>query len=136
MKRVCVLAVLAALSISLAAQDDATPQTSESQAASAQPAPNKPDNVIKGSFPVQLEKTLNSSKLKEGDTIVCKTVTAIHSRSGLMIPSGAKIIGHVTQAQARLKGDAESMLGPPIRRRERSPRSASSAPAPWAAASP
>lgn len=110
MKRVCVLAVLAALSISLAAQDDATPQTSESQAASAQPAPNKPDNVIKGSFPVQLEKTLNSSKLKEGDTIVYKTVTAIHSRSGLMIPSGAKIIGHVTRAQARLKGDAESML--------------------------
>jgi hypothetical protein len=111
MKRLCVLAILAALSISLAvAQDDATPQTSGNQAASVQPAPNNPDNVIKGSFPVQLEKTLNSSKLKEGDTVVCKTATAIRSRSGLMIPSGAKVIGHVTQAQARSKGDSESTL--------------------------
>ena len=111
MKRLCVLAVFTALSISLAAaQDDATPQTSGSQATSAQPAPNNPDNLIKGSFPVQLEKTLDSSKLKEGDTVVCKTVTAIRSRSGLMIPSGAKVIGHVIQAQARSKGDAESKL--------------------------
>ena len=124
MKRLCVLAVLAALSISFAAaQDDDTSQTSGNlaerpqpaptrlaQPVQAQPAPINPDNVIKGSFPVQLEKTLDSSKLKIGDTVVCKTVTAVHSRSGLMIPSGATVIGHVTQAQARVNGDAESTL--------------------------
>jgi hypothetical protein len=128
MKRLCVLAVFAALCISFAAaQDDDTSQTSGNlaerpqsapttpsltQPAQAQPAPTKPDtdNVIKGSFPVQPEKTLDSSKLKEGDIVVCKTATAVRSRSGLMIPSGAKVMGHVTQAQARLKGDAESIL--------------------------
>jgi hypothetical protein len=116
MKRFCVLAVFAALSISICfAQDDDSSQTSgdlaeRPQPAQAQPAPTNPDNVIKGSFPVQLEKTLDSSKLKEGDTVICKTVTEVHSRSGWMIPSGAKVIGHVTQAQARVKGDAESTL--------------------------
>jgi hypothetical protein len=111
MKRLSVLAVFAALCISLAAaQDDATPDTSGNLAERAQPAPKNPDNLIKGSFPVRLERTLESSKLKEGDTVVCKTVTAVHARSGLMIPSGAKVIGHVTQAQARLNGDAESRL--------------------------
>ena len=49
-------------------------------------------------------------KLKEGDTVVCQTVAPLHSRSGLMIPTGSKVIGHITQAQARSKGDATSSL--------------------------
>lgn len=116
MKRLCVLAVLAALTFALcavsicAAQDTEPSQTSGNLYETRQSAPANPDNIIKGSFPVQLQKTLDSSKLKEGDTVVCKTVTAVRARSGLMIPSGAKVIGHVTQAQARSKGDAESKL--------------------------
>ena len=109
MKRFCMLAILAALSISICyAQDD---DTSGNLAERAQPAPTKPaDNVIKGSFPVRLEKTLDSSKLKAGDTVICRTVTPVHSRSGLTIPSGSRVIGHVTEAKARANGDADSML--------------------------
>jgi hypothetical protein len=110
MKRLCVSAVLAVLSVSFCLAQDATPQAAGTQGASAQAAPSNPDNEIKGSFPVKLEKALDSKKLKEGDTVVCQTVSALHSRSGLMIPSGAKVIGHVTQAQARSKGDSDSTL--------------------------
>lgn len=110
MKRLCVSAVLAVFSISLCYAQGATPQAADAQGTSAQAAPSNPDNEIKGSFPVKLEKALDSKKLKEGDTVVCQTVSALHSRSGLMIPSGAKVIGHVTQAQARSKGDSDSTL--------------------------
>jgi hypothetical protein len=110
MKRLCVSAVLAVLSISLCFAQSTMPQAAGAQGTSAQAAPSNPDNQIKGSFPVKLEKSIDSKKLKEGDTVVCQTVTAVHSRSGLMIPSGAKVIGHVTQAQARSKGDSDSTL--------------------------
>ena len=110
MKRLCVSAVLAVLSISLCFAQSTTPPAAGAQGTSAQAAPSNPDNQIKGSFPVRLEKSIDSKKLKEGDTVVCQTVTAVHSRSGLMIPSGAKVIGHVTQAQARSKGDSDSTL--------------------------
>ena len=66
---------------------------------------------IKGAFPASLSKSLDSKKLKEGDVVVCQTVTALHSGNGLMIPSGAKIVGHVTQATARSKGNPDSTLG-------------------------
>ncbi len=110
MKRLCVSAVLAVLSISLGYAQEATPQAGGSQGTTAQAAPSNSDNQIKGSFPVRLEKSIDSKKLKEGDTVVCQTVTAVHSRSGLMIPSGSKVIGHVTQAQARSKGNSDSTL--------------------------
>ncbi len=110
MKRWWVSVVLAGLSISLSFAQGATPQASGAQGASAQAASTNAENEIKGSFPVKLEKSLDSKKLKEGDTVVCQTVTAIHARSGFMIPSGAKIIGHVTQAQARSKGNPDSTL--------------------------
>jgi hypothetical protein len=111
MKRLCVSAVLAVLSIPLCYGQGATPQAADAQGTSAQAAPSNPDNQIKGSFPVRLEKSLDSKKLKEGDTVVFQTIAALHSRSGLMIPSGSKVIGHVTQAQARSKGNSDSMLG-------------------------
>ncbi len=110
MKRLRVWAVFAALSISLCNAQGTTPQAAGAQGTPAQAAPSNPDNQIKGSFPVRLEKSIDSKKLKEGDTVVCQTVTAVHSRSGLMIPSGSKVIGHVTQAQARSKGNSDSTL--------------------------
>lgn len=110
MKRLCVSVVLAVLSIALGYAQDANPQAAGTQGTTAQAAPANPENQIKGSFPVKLEKTLDSKKLKEGDTVVFQTIAALHSRSGLMIPSGSKVIGHVTQAQARSKGDSDSAL--------------------------
>jgi len=75
--------------------------------------PTAPDsgNGAKITFPVTLEKSLDSKKLKEGDPVTCVTAGTLHGRNGFLIPSGSKVIGHVTQAQARGKGDSNSTLG-------------------------
>jgi hypothetical protein len=65
---------------------------------------------MRGSFPAVLSKSIDSKKLKEGDTVVCQTFATLHAQSGALIPSGSKIIGHVTQSQARSKGDPQSSL--------------------------
>lgn len=110
MKQLCVLAALAALAATFCSAQDATPQAANTNQTSAPTASTNADNNIKGSFPVRLEKSIDSKKLKEGDTVVCRTITPIHSRSGFMIPTGSKVIGHVTQASARSKGDPDSAL--------------------------
>ncbi len=108
MKRLCVTVVVVALAAwsvgALAAQN------APAGASTAQSGAAAPENQIKGAIPVKLAKNLDSKKLKVGDTVVFETISTVHSRSGLMIPSGSKVIGHVTQAQARSKGDASSTL--------------------------
>jgi len=112
MKRWFVCVVLSLLAISLCHAQDATPQSSAPtpapQAAAANPSGSDAD--IKGSFPTMLVKGLDSKKVKEGDPVICQTIAALHSRSGLLIPSGAKVIGHVTLATARSKGSSDSTL--------------------------
>lgn len=65
---------------------------------------------IRGSFGVSLIKPLDSKKLKDGDVVLCQTSGTMRSKSGLLIPTGTKVIGHITQAKARSKGDSDSTL--------------------------
>lgn len=65
----------------------------------------------KGTFSVELTKSLNSKKLKEGDQVEAKLTRGITLPNGVIATRGAKVIGHVTQAKARSKGDSESTLG-------------------------
>lgn len=67
-------------------------------------------SAIHGTLPVLLVKPLDSKKAKDGDPVVCQTAGRIHDQSGRLITSGTKVIGHVTQAQARSKGDPQSSL--------------------------
>jgi hypothetical protein len=60
-------------------------------------------------IPVTLDKSIDSKKLKAGDTIEAKTAVSLNSANGA-IPQGSKVIGHVTDAKAKGKGDAESSL--------------------------
>jgi hypothetical protein len=82
-----------------AAQEDLTPGPTDSSSAD-----------LKGTFPVTLLKGLDSKKMKVGDVVVCQTVSALHMRNGLMVPSGAKVIGHITQVTARSNGSPDSTL--------------------------
>jgi hypothetical protein len=67
--------------------------------------------TIHGVIPVTLVKPLDSKKLKEGDEVTGKTLVALHASSGVDIPLGSPVIGHVTQSKARSKGDSEASLG-------------------------
>src|ERR1700760_3258426 len=63
-----------------------------------------------GSFPVKVVKTLDSSKLKEGDSVEVATAGAFKLADGTLVPKGTKLTGHITAAKARSKGDSDSEL--------------------------
>jgi hypothetical protein len=63
-----------------------------------------------GAFPVKVVKTLDSSKLKEGDTVEVETAGAFKLPDGTLVAKGSKLTGHVTSSKARSKGDSDSQL--------------------------
>jgi len=76
----------------------------------AAPAPAAPAAVSHGAFPVKVTKTLDSSKLKEGDAVEVETASGFKLADGTLVPKGSKLTGHVTASKARSKGDADSEL--------------------------
>lgn len=85
----------------------ATPSTQSA----AQPHNNvriSPGSVI----PVQLTKTIDAKKLKPGDEISAEVTEDLKTGSGeIIVPKNTKIIGKVTEAQARNKQEKESQVG-------------------------
>jgi hypothetical protein len=83
-----------------------------SQTATPAPAGAGPTKVVRhyGSFPAKVIKTLDSSKLKEGDPVEVATAGSFKLPDGALVPKGSKLIGHVTVAKAVSKGDAQSEL--------------------------
>jgi len=61
-------------------------------------------------IPAQLAKSVDSKKVKAGDEIDAKTTVGMSAANGLQVPEGSKIVGHVTDAKAKSKGDPESSL--------------------------
>jgi hypothetical protein len=59
----------------------------------------------------ELTKPVDARKNKVGDEVVAKTTQDIKSDGKVVLPKGAKIVGKVTQVQARAKGRHESQLG-------------------------
>jgi hypothetical protein len=100
------------------AQESAPPPTSVPQgqqtpatAPSAQtggPVRIAPGSVI----PVQLSKTLDAKKVKNGDAVEAKVAEDLKTQKGdVLVPKDTKIVGHITEAQPRSKGQNESQLG-------------------------
>jgi hypothetical protein len=58
----------------------------------------------------ELSQSVDSKKAKAGDPITAHTTEAIKMDGKVVIPKGTKLVGHVTRASARSKGDADSVL--------------------------
>jgi hypothetical protein len=58
-----------------------------------------------------LSSPIDSKKCKPGDPVNAHSTEAVKSEGKTVIPKGAKLLGHVTQASARAKGESESSLG-------------------------
>ena len=76
------------------------------------PAPSQaaPAATGHGAFPVKITRTLDSSKLKEGDSVEVETAGSFKLADGTLVPKGSKLTGHITAAKARSKGDSDSQL--------------------------
>ncbi|HTS38413.1 MAG TPA: hypothetical protein VMH04_22250 [Candidatus Solibacter sp.] len=79
------------------------------QGASA-PAQAASAKTVHGAFPVKVTKTLDSSKLKDDDTVELETVGSFKLPDGTLVSKGSKLEGRVVSAKARSKGDADSAL--------------------------
>ncbi|MGB6387391.1 MAG: hypothetical protein WBD25_18180 [Terriglobales bacterium] len=92
----------------------------EAQAPSAtQPAPatatapaSAAPKLAPGSvIPVQLTKSVDAKKVKTGDEVVAKVTQDLRNNAGtIIVAKDTKVIGHVTEAQARNKEQKESEL--------------------------
>jgi hypothetical protein len=87
----------------------ATGGASASSSASAQS--NRTNAGLSGTvFNATLSSPVDSKKSKPGDTVTARTVESVKSEGKTVLPKGTKLVGHVTQASARAKGDTESAL--------------------------
>lgn len=59
---------------------------------------------------VELNTSIDSKKAKVGDKVEAHTTEALKNGSETLIPRGTKLIGHITAATARSKGDGDSSL--------------------------
>src|SRR6202140_4840774 len=61
---------------------------------------------------VQLTKTLDAKKAKTGDPIVATVTMDMTTSPGeVLVPKDTKVMGHITEAQARTKEQKKSQLG-------------------------
>jgi hypothetical protein len=61
-------------------------------------------------LPVEVTKSVDAKKAKQGDPVLAKTAIDLLSQGKIVVPKGAKVFGHVTDAKPHEKG-SESSLG-------------------------
>lgn len=98
--------------------DEQPSQPTQQGQSSAQPSTAQPNGanhmkIAPGSvIPVQLSKTVDAKKVKTGDEVVATVTMDMKTNSGdVLVPKDTKVIGHVTEAQARNKEQKQSELG-------------------------
>ncbi len=79
--------------------------------ASAQAGQNSASLAQGTTMNAVLTRPVDCKKNKPGDEVTGKTTENTKSDGQVVIPKGSKLVGHVTQAKARGKGESESSLG-------------------------
>src|SRR5713101_5637359 len=92
-------------------QAQASGNASASTSASAQNGQVNGSLATGSAFNAALSSPIDSKKCKPGDEVTARTTEAAKSEGKTVIPKGSKLVGHVTQASARAKGESESTLG-------------------------
>lgn len=118
MKKFLVFAVAVLLCAGYAAaQAEAQSQTKASAKADASASANaggQSASLQSGTtFEAELSKGVEAKKCKPGDRVEAKATKDVKSSADgqVVVPKGSKILGRVTEAKARGKGQAESSLG-------------------------
>lgn len=64
-----------------------------------------------GTMNAVLTKSVDSKKAKSGDEVQGKTTSDMTTAEGTKIPRNSKLVGHVTDAKSKGKGETQSQLG-------------------------
>jgi uncharacterized cupredoxin-like copper-binding protein len=100
-------AILAAGSTVQGQTSAQTPTTPNSSAEAAAKAATLPSGTAVNA---ELNSSVDSKKVKVGDRVEAHTTEAVRYDGKVIVPKGAKLEGHVTEATARSKGDSGSTL--------------------------
>lgn len=88
-----------------------SPTSAQSPATSSTPDPPLAATLPSGTaVNAELNSYLDSKKAKVGDRVEAHTTAAVTIAGKTIVPRGAKLEGHVTEATARSKGDGDSKL--------------------------
>ena len=97
---------------STAPQDQQSPATSSPAQASSAQANGAPKIAPGSVIPVQLTKSIDAKKVKTGDEVEARVTQDLKAGNGeLVVPKDTKVVGHVTEVQARSKEQKESQVG-------------------------
>lgn len=103
------LSFLAAVFLSTACLAQAAADTQAATLATPKPSISMPPGSM---VLVELSKAIDAHKAKPGDEVVAKVTEDVKSEGKVVVlPKGSKVMGKVTQAQGRAKGQDESVLG-------------------------
>jgi hypothetical protein len=89
----------------------ATASSSTSSSASAKAGEGSASLSSGTAMNASLSQPVDARKNKPGDQVTAKTTEATKSEGKVVIPRGAKLIGHVTECKQRSKEEKESALG-------------------------
>jgi hypothetical protein len=82
-----------------------------SSSASAQAGQNSASLSSGTAMNATLSQPIDAKKNKPGDAVTARTTEATKSEGKVVIPKGSKLVGRVTEAKARTKGESESAVG-------------------------
>jgi len=118
--KIAMTGIVAAALLSWAASAQQTAPTQNEPTAPTSSQANKADSTANTNsrfapgtvIPVELTKSVDAKKAKAGDGVEAKVTQDLKAGSGqVIIPKDTKVVGHVTEAQARTKEQKESQLG-------------------------
>src|ERR1051326_3746682 len=93
-------------------RDNAGAQSSNSTGSASTQSSVNADGLESGVIlRAELSKSLDAKKAKPGDEVTAKVTQDVMANGRVMVRKGSKLIGHVTEAQARTKDNPESHLG-------------------------
>ena len=93
------------------AQTSASGSASTSSSASASAGQNSADFASGTKINAILSNSLDAKKNKPGDRVEARTTQDVKQDGKVVLKKGSRLVGHVTQAQARAKGQTQSQLG-------------------------
>ncbi len=93
------------------AQGAASASASGSTNASANAGVRSADLSSGTTINTELQTTLDARKCHPGQRVVAKTTQDVKEDGHVVLRKGTRLIGHVTEAQARTKANAESSVG-------------------------
>lgn len=103
--------VMSAVALAQNTPDPNAQPASSASPASATSAANSPKIAPGSVIPVQLTKTVDAKKVKTGEEVVALVTMDMKNQAGeVLVPKATKVVGHVTEAQARNKEQKESQL--------------------------